>query len=159
MYVSHAWAGSRLRSAVRLALGTTLGAFTLVAHVYDLSGVPVDVVGGVVWIALLAVTLAMVVRGGSRWPAWREAVPSILLLASVLVARFGWLGLCPQAGLALALAELVKRAFPEFGDDAFALVVGVVATNEMLMPILLRVALLRSGEAGRRAVHEPAAPH
>jgi len=93
VYVSHAWAGSRRRSAVRLALGTTLGAFTLVAHVYDLSGVPVDVVGGVVWIALFAVTLAMVVRGGSRWPAWREAVPSILLLASVLVARFGWLGL------------------------------------------------------------------
>lgn len=79
--------------------------------------------------------------------------------ADPLVARFGWLGLCPQAGLALALAELVKRAFPEFGDDAFALVVGVVATNEMVMPIALRLALLRSGEAGRRSAHELAGSH
>lgn len=92
VYVSHAWAGSRLRSAVRLALGTALGVVTLLAHILDLSGVPVDVLGGVVWIALLAVTLVLLVRGGFRWPAWREAVPSILLLVSILVARFGWLG-------------------------------------------------------------------
>lgn len=92
VYVSHAWAGSRLRSAVRLALGTTLGVISLLAHVYDLSGVLVDGLGGVVWTALLAVTLVMLVRGGFRWPAWREAVPSILLLASILIARFGWLG-------------------------------------------------------------------
>ncbi len=92
VYVSHAWAGSRLRSAVRLALGTTLGVISLLAHVYDLSGLPVDVLGGVVWIALLGVTLVMLVRGGFRWPAWREAVPAILLLASILVARFSWLG-------------------------------------------------------------------
>lgn len=66
------------------------------------------------------------------------------------VKRLAWIGLLPQAGLALALAELVRRTFPEFGDAAFALVVGVVATNELIAPVILRVALLRSGEAGRR---------
>jgi Kef-type K+ transport system membrane component KefB len=70
------------------------------------------------------------------------------------VRRYGWLGLLPQAGLALALAELVRRTFPELGDAAYALVVGVVATNEMIAPVLLRVALLRSGEAGKRASHD-----
>lgn len=67
-----------------------------------------------------------------------------------LVRRLAWIGLVPQAGLALALAELVRRAFPAFGDAAFALVVGVVATNELTAPIALRLALLRSGEAGQR---------
>lgn len=66
------------------------------------------------------------------------------------VRRLAWIGLVPQAGLALALAELVRRAFPAFGDQAFALVLGVVATNELTAPIALRIALLRSGEAGKR---------
>ena len=68
-----------------------------------------------------------------------------------VVRRLAWIGLLPQAGLALALAELVRRTFPAFGDAAFALVVGVVATNEMVAPVLLRIAFLRSGEAGKRA--------
>ncbi len=67
-----------------------------------------------------------------------------------LVRRLAWIGLVPQAGLALALAELVRRAFPAFGDAAFALVIGVVATNELTAPIALRIALLKSGEAGKR---------
>lgn len=66
------------------------------------------------------------------------------------VRRLAWIGLVPQAGLALALAELVRRTFPAFGDAAFALVVGVVATNELTAPIALRIALLKSGEAGKR---------
>jgi len=68
-----------------------------------------------------------------------------------VVRRLAWLGLLPQAGLALALAELVRRTFPTFGDAAFALVVGVVAINEMIAPVILRIAFLRSGEAGKRA--------
>lgn len=67
------------------------------------------------------------------------------------VRRLGWLGLLPQAGLALAIALLVRRTFPSFGDDAFALVVGVVAINELVSPVIFRMALVRSGEAGRRA--------
>jgi hypothetical protein len=67
-----------------------------------------------------------------------------------IIKKTAWLGLLPQAGLALALAELVRRTFPQFGDAVFALVVGVVATNELIAPVLLRVAMLRSGEAGRR---------
>jgi NhaP-type Na+/H+ or K+/H+ antiporter len=75
------------------------------------------------------------------------------------VKKFAWFGLVPQAGLALALAELVRRTFPEFGDAAFALVVGVVACNEMIAPVVLRIALLRSGEAGKRATHDFAGDH
>lgn len=74
-----------------------------------------------------------------------------------VVRKLAWLGLVPQAGLALALAELVRRTFPGFGEAAFALVVGVVATNELIAPVILRAAILRSGEAGRRAASQ--VPH
>lgn len=55
-------------------------------------------------------------------------------------------GLLPQAGLAIALALLLARTFPELGPDAAALTLGVVAINEMLAPVFFRRALIRSGE-------------
>jgi Kef-type K+ transport system membrane component KefB len=79
--------------------------------------------------------------------------------ADPVIKKFAWFGILPQAGLALALAELVRRTFPAFGDEAFALAVGVVATNEMIAPVLLRIAFLRSGEAGKRTTHDFAEDH
>lgn len=68
--------------------------------------------------------------------------------APEVVRRYGSFGLMPQAGLALALAILFKKSFPDLGDEAGALVFGIVALNELLAPILFRLALIRSGEAG-----------
>lgn len=70
--------------------------------------------------------------------------------ASDVVRRFTGFGLMPQAGLALALALLFQRAFPQLGAEAAALVFGIVAINELVAPVVLRNALVRSGEAGRR---------
>ncbi len=96
----------------------------------------------------LPVAIIVVTRASSFYVTCKVATrgPNV----DPTVKRLAWIGLLPQAGLALALAELVRRTFPEFGDAAFALVVGVVATNELIAPVILRVALLRSGEAGRR---------
>ncbi len=97
---------------------------------------------------LVPVAIIVITRGSSFFVGCRLATrgPTV----DPVVRRMAWFGLVPQAGLALALAELVRRTFPAFGDAAFALVVGVVATNELVAPVILRVALLRSGEAGRR---------
>lgn len=67
------------------------------------------------------------------------------------VMRYAGFGLLPQAGLALALANVLSRAFPEFGTEAGALTLGVVAINELVAPALYRFALVKSGEVGRRA--------
>jgi hypothetical protein len=74
------------------------------------------------------------------------------------VRRYAGFGMLPQAGLALSLALLFVREFPKFGEDAGALVFGVVTLNELVCPVLYRLALLRSGEAGRAAVEKVAAP-
>jgi Kef-type K+ transport system membrane component KefB len=68
-----------------------------------------------------------------------------------VVRRWCGVGLMPQAGLALALGLLVERTFPDFGEPLGVLVLGVVALNELIMPVLFRVALVRSGEAGALA--------
>jgi hypothetical protein len=76
--------------------------------------------------------------------------------APPLVRRYAGFGLLPQAGLALALSMLFGKTFPEFGAEAAALTLGVVAINEVVAPALYRYALVRSGEAGRK--RQAAAP-
>lgn len=70
------------------------------------------------------------------------------------VRKYAGFGLLPQAGLALALASLFTRSFPQLGEAASALVFGVVGLNEMFAPIVYRWALTRSGEA-QTVVEEP----
>lgn len=77
--------------------------------------------------------------------------------AEAVVQRYAGVGMLPQAGLALALGLLMVKTFPAVGEGAGTLVLGVVAINEMVMPILYRQALLRSGEAGRGEVGVSAA--
>jgi len=65
-----------------------------------------------------------------------------------VVRKYAGFGLLPQAGLALALALIFARTFPDFGEDAAALIFAVVAINEMISPVLYKMMLARSGEAG-----------
>ncbi len=71
--------------------------------------------------------------------------------AEPLVRRYAGFGLLPQAGLALALSMLFAKTFPEFGAEAGALTLSVVAINEILAPAAYRFALVKSGETGGRA--------
>lgn len=94
-------------------------------------------------------TVFVIVRGtglliGSRIGAQLAGAP-------IVVQRFIGFGLLPQAGLALALAMLFTRTFPEFGGDASALVLSVVGLNEILAPAAYRYALVKSGEVGKEA--------
>jgi Kef-type K+ transport system membrane component KefB len=62
------------------------------------------------------------------------------------VRKWGWSGLISQAGLALGLGAAIAHRFPVFGDSFRALVIATVALNEMIGPILFKLALDRSGE-------------
>jgi Kef-type K+ transport system membrane component KefB len=68
-----------------------------------------------------------------------------------------YLGMLPQAGVALALALLVKTKFGAWGEGLAVLLFGTIVVNETLGPVLWRMALVRAGEVGRR--HIPDAPH
>jgi len=99
----------------------------------------------VVWLpaTCLVVTRAIGLLLGTRVGGRLAGAPEV-------VRRHVGVGLMPQAGLALALALLFQQTFPDAGAGAAALVFGIVGINELLAPVLLRFALLRSGEAGRR---------
>jgi len=77
------------------------------------------------------------------------------------VARRLPIGMLPQAGVAIGLADLVQRTHPAWGAAASALILGTVMINQLVGPVLFRFALQRAGEAGRSDVAEHAVrpPH
>ncbi|MFL5319949.1 MAG: cation:proton antiporter [Myxococcaceae bacterium] len=62
--------------------------------------------------------------------------------------RLLWMGLISQAGVTFGLAAIVGRTFPEFGKDVETLIIAIVTVHELIGPLLMRRALLQSGDAG-----------
>jgi len=63
-----------------------------------------------------------------------------------VIKKWGWSGLVSQAGLALGLGAAIASRFPTFGNGFRALAIATVALNEMIGPILFKLALDRTGE-------------
>jgi Kef-type K+ transport system membrane component KefB len=66
------------------------------------------------------------------------------------VTRFAWTGLVSQAGVALGLATIVADRLPVVGFAMQTLIVGVIAFNESVGPVLFRRGLERAGEIVER---------
>lgn len=118
------------------------------------AGIHLDVLAtvGTAALAIVAARAAGLLGGARLGARLGGADPS--------VKRYAGFGLLPQAGLALALALLFRRTFPEFGAEAGALTLGVVAINEIVAPAIYRFAILRAGEANAgppESVGEPSA--
>src|SRR5213594_2440837 len=101
------------------------------------------------WILLLVGLRLVGLRFGLLWAGRHSSVTPVL-------ARHGWLGLLSQAGMALGLAQLARRAFPEWGVSLETLIVAMIGVHEVAGPICFRTALVRAGEVteGSRDVEE-----
>ncbi len=102
-----------------------------------------ELVEAIVPVVIIAATRAFWFYTGSKIACARTGALDV-------VRKYAWFGLVPQSGLALALALLVQATFPTFGGKAALIVFGVVGINEVISPVILRVMLMRSGEAGKR---------
>ena len=114
---------------------------------FALAGSKLDIyalAGSIGVVAALAVT-----RAGSFYVGCKIACKRTG--ATEIVQRYAWFGLVPQAGLALALALVLQKTFPSFGNQAAVILFGVVGLNEIVAPVVLRGMLMKSGEAGKKA--------
>ena len=122
---------------------------------FALAGSKIDIdalLGALPVVVVIAITRAGTFFVGSKIACKRTG-------AEALVTKYAWVGLCPQAGLALALAFVLRDAFPSFGGAASVVLFGVVGFNECLAPPLLRLTLIRAGEAGNKQKVDFAAGH
>lgn len=94
------------------------------------------------WMVLLVGLRVVSLRYGTLW-AGRH--PSVALPPSM--TRYGWLGLVSQAGVVLSVAQLSRKAFPEWGVSLESLIVAMIGVHEVVGPICFRTALVRAGEA------------
>ncbi|CAN5425180.1 hypothetical protein BH11MYX1_BH11MYX1_24300 [soil metagenome] len=102
------------------------------------------------WASIIPVVIIAITRATSFFLGSRLACK--LSGAEPVVAKYAWFGLVPQAGLALALANVLRNNFADsFGNSAAIILLGVVGFNECVAPVILRVMLMRSGEAGKKA--------
>jgi hypothetical protein len=67
-----------------------------------------------------------------------------------VLRQWSWSGLVAQAGLVLGLAAVIAREFPTFGVPFRSLVIATVAINQLVGPILFKIALDRTGETSRQ---------
>jgi Kef-type K+ transport system membrane component KefB len=91
---------------------------------------------------VLAGSRALVTWGGSIFAGAMAKDPPVL-------RRWAWSGLVSQAGLALGLSVIVAREFPSIGPSFRALAIATVAINEMIGPVIFKLALDRAGETSR----------
>ena len=59
---------------------------------------------------------------------------------------FGWMGFVSQAGVSILLAALVGNSFGELGRSIETLIIGGVAINELIGPVLFKLGLGLAGE-------------
>ncbi len=69
--------------------------------------------------------------------------------------RYKWMVFVTQAGVALGLAKEVAVEFPGWGDTFATTIIAMVVINEIVGPILFKLALNRVGESHLRADTAP----
>jgi Kef-type K+ transport system membrane component KefB len=97
------------------------------------------------WPLILAVALArigLVYLGTTAGARLGQAEP--------VVTRYAWTGLVSQAGVALGLATVVADRLPRLGLAMQTVIVGIIAFNESVGPVLFRGGLERAGEIRTR---------
>jgi Kef-type K+ transport system membrane component KefB len=95
--------------------------------------------------AILVLVRIVAIWAGSRAAARRAG-------ADPPVMRWAFAGYLPQAGLALALPLLYPKVLPGVGQGPAALALGIVAINQIITPLVFRMALIRTGEAFKASV-------
>lgn len=66
------------------------------------------------------------------------------------VQKWAWTGFISQAGVALGMAIVVEQNFPEWGGEFMALVLAIIAINQIIGPIFLQRLLFKVKEAGKK---------
>lgn len=91
-----------------------------------------------------AALLFVALRGGTTWVA--NKVSMRITKDDPVLEKWGWSALVSQAGVAIGIANAAARSFPTFGAAFRDLAIACVGINELVGPVLFKLALDRTGE-------------
>ncbi len=93
----------------------------------------------------LAVCLVMLRAAGIFGGTW---LAGVLNKDKRLFRHTEWMAYLTQAGVSIGLAQLAQREFPDVGTHLTTLVLAVICINQVIGPIIFKMALNMTGEAG-----------
>lgn len=94
-----------------------------------------------VWeIGLLIIVARMVFIYGSTY------LGALASGALPVIRSYAWMGFLAKAGVTLGLANIVRDRFDPWGTHVAAIIIAMVAVNQLVGPALFRFALVRAGE-------------
>ncbi len=94
-------------------------------------------------VVLLFVSLRLFLIWGTTY------LGALLSNAIEPVKKYAWTAFVTNAGLTLSFVILIENEFRDFGSILKAIVISVVAINQIIGPVLFKVGIERSGEATR----------
>jgi len=68
------------------------------------------------------------------------------------IQKLSWMGFISQAGVALGLAIIIERSFPQWGAQFKTLAIAVITINQIIGPIMFQKIIFKSGEAGKKKI-------
>ncbi len=68
------------------------------------------------------------------------------------IQRLSWMGFISQAGVALGMAIIIEKTFPQWGAQFKALILAIIAINQIIGPVLLQKIIYKVGEAGKKEI-------
>ncbi len=92
----------------------------------------------------LALCLTAVRAGGIFCSTW---ISGIINKDPAHYNKNSWMSYLTQAGVAIGLAKLAERQFPEIGTYLATIVLAIITINQIIGPIMFKIALMRVGEA------------
>lgn len=66
------------------------------------------------------------------------------------IEKWGWAGFISQAGVTLGMVVIIEKTFPTWGTQIKALILAVIALNQVIGPIFLQKLLYKCGEIGKK---------
>ncbi len=94
------------------------------------------------WVIATAIILT---RGVALWMS--TFLGARIVSDPPVIQRFAWMGFMAQAGVTLGIASLVRDNFPVWGDQVAAIIIAMIAVNQLIGPPAFRWILVKTGES------------
>ncbi|MDA3895736.1 MAG: cation:proton antiporter [Desulfobacteraceae bacterium] len=95
-------------------------------------------------LAIIVVVARMIGLFGGSWLA------GIISHDPAAFNRNAWMTYVTQAGVSIGLAQIAARQFPEIGMHLNTVVLAIIAINQIIGPIIFKLALNNVGESGKQ---------